>query len=76
MLPSHGRLAGNSSFVKCHVIMNQPMNMRVVLTKAPAIYHAPAIIMFITYFCRKLNCRLFYNISPILIYLYRMYKLL
>ena len=37
MLPTHGRLAGNSLFVKRRVTMNKPMNARVVLRKTPAI---------------------------------------
>ena len=30
------QLAGNSLFVRCHVTMNQPINVRVVLRKTPA----------------------------------------
>ena len=37
MLSAHGRLAGNSLFVRCHVTMNQPMKARVVLKKPPVI---------------------------------------
>ena len=33
MLPAHGRLAGNSLFVRCLVTINQPMNALVVLRK-------------------------------------------
>ena len=47
MLATHGRLAGNSLFVRYHVTMNQPMNSHIVLRKTPALKQ---------YFCLLLLC--------------------